>query len=105
MIRLSRKVVFAAIVLAWVAGMGFLVKREYFKSSALRLEEGAGARGGPGAGHYNPAHGGVEGDPILPVQIAAGASRPQRQRIRLQRPLVLPELISLRLAVGGELRP
>jgi len=174
MIRLSRQAVFAAIVLAWLAGMGFLVKREYFKSSALRLEEEAVARVGPGASYYTLTMGGgpvgyvastidttpagitvqnntvldiqalgsvqktsittvinltrtlrlvsfdaelnseaakyrasgrVEGDSILTVQIDAGASRPQRQRIRLQRPLVLPELVSLRLAVGGELRP
>lgn len=173
MIRLNRRAVFAAVVLAWVAGMGFLVKREYFKPSALRLEEEAVARVGPGASYYTLTMGGgpvgyvasridttpagitvqnntvldiqalgsvqrtgittvinltrtlrlvsfaaelsseaakyrasgrVEGDSILNVTIDAGGSRPQHQRIRLQRPLVLPELVSLRLAVGGELK-
>ncbi len=51
------------------------------------------------------ATGTVEGDSVLDVAIEAGGGRPQRQRIRLERPLVLPELVSLRLAVGGELRP
>ena len=49
------------------------------------------------------ASGRVEGDSVLLVTIEAGG-RPQQQRIRLERPLVLPELVSLRLAVGTELR-
>jgi transglutaminase superfamily protein len=151
--------------------VGFLVKREYLKPSALRLEEAA-ARVGPGATYYTLTMGGgpigyaastidttptgitvqnntvldiqalgtvqktgittaitltrtlrlvsfdaslisdaaryrasghVEGDTILQVTIEAGG-RPQQQRIRLQRPLVLPELVSLRMAVGTELK-
>jgi len=49
------------------------------------------------------AIGTVEGDSVMDVSIDAGGGTPQRQRIRLTRPLVLPELVSLRLAVGGEL--
>lgn len=160
------------VVAAWLAGVGFLVRREYFKTSAVLLEEAA-ARVGPGASYYTLAMGGgpigyaastidttptgitvqnntvldiqalgsvqqtgittmitltrtlrlrtfearltspaaryaargtVEGDSVMHVEIDAGGGTPQRQRIRLERPLVLPELVSLRLAVGGELR-
>ena len=149
-----------------------LVRREYFKPSALKFEEAA-ARVGPGASYYALTMGGapvgyvsstidtlpdtilvqsntvldiqalgtvqqtgittliklsrtlrlltfeaelvsgatryratgaVEGDTILNVAVEAGGS-PQRQRIRLRRPLVLPELVNLELAVGGSLRP
>jgi hypothetical protein len=50
------------------------------------------------------ASGRVEGDTVLWVDVETGG-RPQRQRVRLERPLVLPELVSLRMAVGGELSP
>jgi transglutaminase-like putative cysteine protease len=47
------------------------------------------------------ASGRAVGDSVLEVEIDAGGTRPQRQRIRLDRPLVLPEMVNLRLAVGG----
>jgi hypothetical protein len=50
------------------------------------------------------ASGVVEGDTVLRTVIEAGGA-PQRQRVRLERPLVLPELVNLQLAVGGELQP
>ncbi len=50
------------------------------------------------------AQGRVEGDTVLTVEVDAGGTSPSRQRIRLDRPLVLPELVNMRLAVGGELR-
>jgi hypothetical protein len=159
-------------VAAWLAGVGFLVKREYFKTHAVLLEEAA-ARVGPGASYYTLSMGGgpigyaastmdttpdgitvqnntvldiqalgsvqqtgittvitltrtlrlrsfearltspaaryaargtVDGDSVMNVEIDAGGGAPQRQRIRLERPLVLPELVSLRLAVGGDLQ-
>ncbi len=51
------------------------------------------------------AKGHVEGDTVLLVEIDAGGTRPSRQRIPLSRPLVLADLVSLRLAVGGNLQP
>ncbi len=161
------------VVAAWLVGVGFLVKREYFKTRAVLLEEAA-ARVGPGASYYTLSMGGgpigyaastidttpegitvqnntvldiqalgsvqqtgittvitltrtlrlrsfearltspaaryvargtVDGDTVMDVEIDAGGGTPQRQRIRLERPLVLAELVSLRLAVGGDLRP
>ncbi len=49
------------------------------------------------------AHGTVEGDTVLDMTIEAGAT--QHQRVRLAHPIVLPDLVNLRLAVGGELKP
>ena len=49
------------------------------------------------------ARGTVDGDTVLDMTIEAGAT--QHQRVRLQHPIVLPELVNLRLAVGGELKP
>lgn len=46
----------------------------------------------------------VDGDTVLNVTIEAGGN-PQRQRIPLTRPIVLSELVNLRLALGGELSP
>ena len=158
-------------VAAWLLGIGLLVKREYFKTSALRFEEAA-ARVGPGSSYYTLTMGGAQvgyaastidtlpdtiavqsntvldiqalgtvqqtgittviklsrtlrllsfeadlasgtthfrasgrtdGDSALDVSIEAGGP-PRRSRIRLRRPLVLPELVNLRLAVGGVLR-
>ncbi len=160
-------------VLAWLAGVAFLVKRVYFKTSAALLAEAA-TRVGPGSSYYTLTTGGApigyvtssidttpeaitvqnntvldvqalgsvqqaaitmvatltrtlrltgfeatftsaagryrasgraDGDSVLAVEIDAGGTRPQRQRLRLDRPLVLPELVNLRLAVGGELVP
>ena len=158
-------------MVAWLAGVGLLVRREYFKTSTLKFEE-ATARIGPGASYYTVTMGGgpigyvsstidtlpdtilvqsntvldiqalgtvqqtgittviklsrtlhlrtfeaelvsgatryratgeVEGDTAMNVVIEAGGA-PQRQRIHLRRPLVLPELVNLRLAVGGALK-
>jgi hypothetical protein len=47
----------------------------------------------------------VSGDTVLNVVIDAGAGTPSRQRVPLARPLVLADLVSLRLAVGGNLQP
>lgn len=47
----------------------------------------------------------VSGDTVLNVTIDAGAGTPSRQRIPLEKPLVLADLVSLRLAVGGNLEP
>ncbi len=49
------------------------------------------------------AVGQVEGDTVLNVTIDAGSTR--YQRIPLVRPIVLPDLVNLRLAVGGALKP
>ena len=48
------------------------------------------------------ARGTVEGDSVLAMTLEAGGA-PQRQRIRLDRPLVMSELVNLQLAIGGEL--
>ena len=50
------------------------------------------------------ATGRVDADTVLEVVIEAGGA-PQRQRISLPRPIVLPDLVNLRLAVGGALKP
>ncbi|MDP3773773.1 MAG: transglutaminase-like domain-containing protein [Gemmatimonadales bacterium] len=169
------------VVVAWLAGLGLLLKREYFKSSTIRLAEAA-TRVGPGASYYTLSMGGgpigyaastvdtigptspgdtttpgvrvqdvvvidiealgsiqrvelttdilltralhvrsfqgslnseaarmiargsVEGDSVLVLEIDAGGSRPSRQRIRLERPIILPAMLPLQLAFGGELR-
>src|SRR5262249_44155038 len=49
------------------------------------------------------ASGVVDGDTVLTVTIEAGGT--QRQRIRLPKPIVMPDLVNLRLAVGGRLEP
>lgn len=49
------------------------------------------------------ARGTVEGDTVLDMTIEAGAT--QHQRVRLAHPIVLPDLVNLRLAVGGDLKP
>ena len=46
----------------------------------------------------------VDGDTVLHVTIDAGGP-PQEQRIPLPRPIVLGALVSLRLAVGGQMEP
>jgi hypothetical protein len=159
-------------VLAWLVGVGFLVKREYFRPGTQTLAESA-ARLGPGASYYTLAMGGapigyassiidtapgggftiqnimvldiqalgtvqkttiimmmnltrtlrlrsfdaqlnsetskfaarghVEGDTLLDMTIEAGAT--QHQRVHLAHPIVLPDLVNLRLAVGGDLKP
>jgi hypothetical protein len=48
-------------------------------------------------------HGHIEGDSVLDMTIDAGAT--QHQRMRLTQPIVLPDLVNMRLAVGGELKP
>lgn len=50
------------------------------------------------------ATGTVEGDSVIAVEIDAGGTRPQRSRVRLDRPIVLPALLPLELAVGGRLQ-
>lgn len=158
-------------MLAWGVGLGVLVKREYFKSGAALLAEGA-ARVGPGASYYSLSMGGgpigyasstidttptgieiqntmvldiatlgriqrtalntmisltrdlrlvsflailnseaarftargtVDGDSVLSVEIETGGGRPERRRVRLDRPLVMDALLPLRLAFGGQL--
>ena len=55
------------------------------------------------AGVYR-VQGTVEGDSVLLVEVDAGGAAPQRTRVRLDRPLVLPALLPLELAVGGRLQ-
>lgn len=161
------------IIVAWLAGVAVLVKREYFKSTSLRLAEAA-TRVGPGASYYTLTMGGASvgyvsstidttptgisvqsntvlaiqalgniqqtgivtlfnltrtlhlvsfeasltapstryevrgravSDSVLDIDIQSGDDAPQHQRITLDRPLVMSDLVSLRLAVGGQLRP
>lgn len=49
---MSRRLAVAAIVAAWLAGVGFLVKREYFRPRAEVLAQAAVARVGPSASYY-----------------------------------------------------
>ena len=49
------------------------------------------------------ASGTVEGDSVLAMEVFAGGTTPQRSRVRLDRPLVLPALLPLELAVRGRL--
>ena len=55
------------------------------------------------AGVYR-VQGTVEGDSVLLVEVDAGGAAPQRTRVRLDRPIVLPALLPLELAVGGRLQ-
>ncbi len=48
---MSRKALVVLILVAWAAGIGLLVRREYFKPNAVRLQEAA-LRVGPGAEFY-----------------------------------------------------
>lgn len=161
-------------MIAWLGGLGLLVKREYFRPESTRLAEAA-ALVGPNASYYAVTMGGgpvgyvsstldttptgitiqnntvldiaalgdiqstriitiinltrqlrltsfdaqlvstagmryavrgqAEGDSVVVVEVDAGGGRPQRQRVRMGRGLVMSELVSLQLAVGGELRP
>ena len=56
---MTRRHTFVAIVLAWLAGVGFLVKREYFRPRAEVLAEAAIARVGPSASYYMLRMGGT----------------------------------------------
>jgi hypothetical protein len=55
------------------------------------------------AGEFRAA-GTVQGDSVLDIEIVTGANRPQHTRVRLDRPIVLPTLLSLEMAVGHRLR-
>ena len=50
------------------------------------------------------AGGTVTGDSVLEIEIQTGTNAPQRSRVRLDRPIVLPTLLSLEMAVGGRLK-
>ena len=50
------------------------------------------------------AGGTVQGDSVLDIAIETGANRPQHTRVRLDRPIVLPTLLPLELAVGQHLK-
>ena len=52
----SRLVVSAAILVAWIAGLGMLVRREYFRPNIDRLAEAA-LRVTPGAVFYSVLQG------------------------------------------------
>ncbi len=56
---MTRRHTFVAVVLAWLAGVGFLVKREYFRPRAEVLAEAAIARVGPSASYYMLRMGGT----------------------------------------------
>ena len=56
---MTRRHAVAAVVLAWLAGVGFLVKREYFRPRAELLAEAAVARVGPSASYYLLSMGGA----------------------------------------------
>ena len=55
------------------------------------------------AGQFR-AGGTVQGDSVLDIAIETGANRPQHTRVRLDRPIVLPSLLPLEMAVGQRLR-
>ncbi len=162
----------AAILGAWAASLGWLVKREFFPSTGARVTEAA-LSVPPGAVYYRldlgrqqlgfasstvdtlgnmirvqdvlvldvpvqgtlhrttalsratlsralrlqdveatfdgdigrfTAHGSVTGDTLLTVLLVAGADS-QLTRIPLKRPIVLPTLLPLRVAFGGDLKP
>ena len=161
-----------AIFAAWSASLGWLVKREFFRTTGARLAEAA-LSVPPGAVYYRldlggqqvgfasstvdtlasairvqdvltldvpalgrlhrttaksdatlsralrlqsvtadfdgdigrfTAHGDVLGDSVLVVTLVS-AGDTQMTRVRLTRPIVLPTLLPLRLAFGGDLKP
>lgn len=44
----------------------------------------------------------VDGDTVMNVEVQAGGD-PQRQRVRLDRPIVMAELVNMQLAIGGQM--
>ena len=71
-------------------------------SRTLRLRHVDASFDGDG-GRFE-AHGEVQGDSVLRIRlVSAGDS--QTSRVRLTRPIILPSLLPLRLAFGGELKP
>lgn len=56
---MSRRLAVAGIALAWLAGVAFMVKREYFRPRAEVLAEAAVARVGPSASYYTLTMGGA----------------------------------------------
>ena len=58
---MSRRVVVFGVVALWLAGVGFFVKREYFKPRAEALAEAAVARIGPSAAYYTLS---MSGQPV-----------------------------------------
>lgn len=168
---MTRRQAAAAILFVWLAALGWLVRREYFRPEAELLAEAA-LNVPPGAAYYAveldghqigfasnkvdtlpdeirvqdwlllripvlgevqridarteavlsrtlqlrkfvagirgatvrfDASGTVVGDSVLMVEVLSGDSR-QTVRVRLERPIVLPGLLPLQLAFGGELR-
>src|SRR5439155_21491424 len=71
-------------------------------SRALRLQDLDATVDGD-IGRYS-AHGTVAGDTVFSVWLVAGSDS-QFTRVPLSRPIVLPTLLPLRLAFGGELKP
>ena len=55
---MSRRLVVLGVVALWLAGVGFFVKREYFKPRAEVLAEAAAAKVGPSAAYYTLSMGG-----------------------------------------------
>jgi len=55
------------------------------------------------AGEFR-ARGTVQGDTVLVLEIVTGSNQPQRTRVKLDRPIVLPSLLSLEMALGHRLR-
>lgn len=89
-----------------VAALGRLhrttAKSTAILSRALRLRRVDATYDGDG-GRFE-AHGEVLGDSVLRITlVSAGDS--QTSRVQLTRPIVLPSLLPLRLAFGGELKP
>ncbi len=71
-------------------------------SRTLRLQTVAADFDGD-AGRF-AAHGEVVGDTVLRITLVSSGDS-QTTRVRLTRPIVLPTLLPLRLAFGGELKP
>ncbi|OLC01754.1 MAG: hypothetical protein AUH45_10540 [Gemmatimonadetes bacterium 13_1_40CM_69_22] len=71
-------------------------------SRALRLEDVNATFDGD-VGRFS-SHGTVTGDTALSIWLVAGGDS-EFTRVPLSRPIVLPTLLPLRLAFGGELRP
>src|SRR5207253_2425332 len=94
----SRRTLATVILGAWIVSLGWLVKREVFQPTGARLAEAA-LRVPPGA-----ARGLVSGDTVLSVSLES-ATDSETTRTPLLRPVVLPTLLPLRLAFGGELKP